>query len=335
MKILRQLIPLILAALFLCHCGFSGENPTGDFHHPDPPAQMGTEGLDEEIPAASAVVDNSDPPPPMPFRLHGLNFSPYIDLTPVTPERFARLVNLVSPYTRWIRTYVAADLIYFSTDAIKESELKLAAGANLSGDPWEDEVEILSLLHLIEKGDVDLAVVGGETLYWQALSESRLLSYMERIRQTGAVVTTNDTWNILLVHPEVIKACDVVMANFYPFWQGESIEDAVDVLADNYRTLKAVVDFVSPGKKIIVGETGWPSRGDTIGSAVPSPENAAAYFNGFSEWAEQQGVEYFYFEAFDELWKELFENPQGAHWGIWDENLSFKPGMENLFSNNR
>jgi len=82
---------------------------------------------------------------------------------------------------------------------------------------------------------------------------------------------------------------------------------------------------------IIVSETGWPSCGNQVGDAVPSPENASFYFLNFVSWARANNVPYFYFEAFDESWKAVYEGPQGACWGIWDKDGNLKPGMQDVF----
>jgi hypothetical protein len=80
------------------------------------------------------------------------------------------------------------------------------------------------------------------------------------------------------------------------------------------------------GKQVIV-ETGWPSAGDSCGRAVPSMANANAYLKNFLSWANSRGVKYYYFEAFDELWKVRSEGSVGSHWGVWDQNGVLKPGM--------
>ncbi len=120
--------------------------------------------------------------------------------------------------------------------------------------------------------------------------------------------------------------CDVIMFNSYPYWEGISIDNAIKVQNDHHRDL---VDQVK-NKPIIVSETGWPSAGDTIKSAVPSPENSVKYFNDFVSWAHKNNVQYFYFEAFDETWKANSEGSHGAHWGIWDKDGNMKPGMETI-----
>ena len=61
------------------------------------------------------------------------------------------------------------------------------------------------------------------------------------------------------------------------------------------------------------------------------PENAAFYFLNFVSWARANSVQYFYFEAYDEPWKAAREGPQGACWGLWDQNSQLKAGMQAVF----
>ena len=77
-------------------------------------------------------------------------------------------------------------------------------------------------------------------------------------------------------------------------------------------------------------ETGWPSGGDVNGDAVPGPENAARYLADFMSWSEARGVDYFYFEAFDEPWKAQREGSVGANWGIWDNDGLLKEPMKQV-----
>jgi hypothetical protein len=86
------------------------------------------------------------------------------------------------------------------------------------------------------------------------------------------------------------------------------------------------------GKQVIVSETGWPSDGTANGAAIPSVTNANYYLLDFVSWAVTNGIDYFYFEGFDESWKLASEGPVGSHWGIWDTNGVIKPGMASVFS---
>jgi hypothetical protein len=158
------------------------------------------------------------------------------------------------------------------------------------------------------------------------VSESALIAYMNRVRAAvpGIRVSTADTYDVLLAHPNVIVASDVVLPNYYPYWQGIAVDKAIASLHSWHQQIIAAAN----GKPVIVSETGWPSEGNTNGDAVPSLANAADYFENFLSWARANGVDSFYFEAFDEPWKAAHEGPQGAHWGIWDNDGVLKSGFD-------
>ena len=78
------------------------------------------------------------------------------------------------------------------------------------------------------------------------------------------------------------------------------------------------------GKRVIITETGWPSSGDALGDAQPGYENALKYFINAQSWSQQEGIEMFYFSAFDEGWKVGAEGSVGAFWGLWDANEQLK-----------
>ncbi|MBI3329867.1 MAG: hypothetical protein HYZ81_24560, partial [Nitrospinae bacterium] len=128
----------------------------------------------------------------------------------------------------------------------------------------------------------------------------------------------------ILAHPSVMSTVDAVLVNYYPHGEGIPVEQAIAAI----RTWYPQVAAVAGSKPVMVSETGWPSCGDRIGEAIPSPDNAAFYLLHFISWARVHQVPYFYFEAFDERWRTAYEGPQGACWGIWDEDGNLKHGME-------
>ena len=71
-------------------------------------------------------------------------------------------------------------------------------------------------------------------------------------------------------------------------------------------------------KKIVIAETGWPSRGSTREGAVPSLENQRAYVRGFLAAAAAAGYDYYLLEAFDQPWKATAEGEVGGAWGLFD-----------------
>jgi exo-beta-1,3-glucanase (GH17 family) len=190
--------------------------------------------------------------------------------------------------------------------------------------------QIACLIAVGQAGQADMLIVGSEVLLRNDLTGSQLAGYINQVKQAvpGIPVATADVYDELIAHPSVLAAGDAVLANFYPYWEGTDVQQAMASLQSQYQQVKALAG----GKQVLVSETGWPSAGDPHGNAVPSPANAAFYFRNFVSWARAGGVGYFYFEAFDEAWKANYgEGPQGAHWGVCDKDGNLKPGMQDVF----
>ena len=131
-----------------------------------------------------------------------------------------------------------------------------------------------------------------------------------------------DAYNEFLDRPALVTACDVVLPNCYPYWEGADIAHAPLHLAH----MHALVREVASGRPVIITETGWPDQGPAKGAAVPSAVNAMRYFIEVQDWARREAVEVFWFSSFDEPWKRHQEGEVGAHWGLWDQHERPKYG---------
>jgi exo-beta-1,3-glucanase (GH17 family) len=263
-------------------------------------------------------------PSPKPvYRLYALGFGPYYhgnptlgDLLPVSELKW--LVDGIAPYCARVHTYASSGTLSSVAPYAKSLGLGVWAACQLTSDSAANETEITALLDLVNQGAVDLTIVGTETLQGNVLPASALISYINRLKGHGVPVTTNDTWSKLFDNPDVMAACDVILANIYPFWEKAPCDRAVAVLNEDYNILVSAAS----GKQVWIGETGWPSAGPTNEGAIPSPANAAAFFLNFVSWARARGVPYSYFEMVDEPWKTATEGDVGAHWGLWESTSS-------------
>lgn len=249
--------------------------------------------------------------------LYGIDFSPYENgqnpnINPyVSADQITARLQIIAPYTQWIRSFSMTTGLENIPPIARSFGLRVAAGAWISANLTQNDQEIANLITAANAGNVDIAIVGSEVLLRGDVSESQLIAHMTQVRQaipSNILVTTADTYGELISHPNIIAASDVVFGNFYPYWEGQSINNAVCALVSEYNQLQSA----SGSKQIIVSETGWPSGGDAVGAAVPSPANAAQYSLQFVTWARSNNVAFFYFEAFNEEWKVRDEGPQGA-----------------------
>lgn len=253
--------------------------------------------------------------------MHGMCFSAYVagqnpwgDM--ISEEQIRRRLEVVRPYTQWIRTFSCTNGHELIPEIAKEMGLKTMVGAWVSNDLEQNEKEIQSLTQLLNKGLVDIASVGNEVLYRGELSEEAVCGYVRRVKLSagGVPVTYVDAYYQFINRPQLVEVCDVIPINCYPFWEGAGIETAGLYLQEMYRKTKEV----AKGKQVIIAETGWPSIGAPVDNAVPSEENYMRYFLDSQMWAQHLNVACFHFSSFDESWKIHAEGWAGTSWGIWD-----------------
>ncbi len=253
--------------------------------------------------------------------VHGLCFSPYTEGQragdALSEAQIRRRMDIIAPYTTWVRAFACTQGNELIPKVAREKGLKTMAGAWISQDKERNEREIKALVQLAEAGLVDIAAVGNEVLQRNELSEQDVIQYIQRVRALlpkhiplGYV----DTYFHYLEKPALVDACDVVLINCYPFWEGADNQHALQYLQHMY----ALTTQAARGKKVIITETGWPSNGQMVQEANPSADNAMKYFINTQHWAKENNIELFYFSSFDESWKFHHEGEVGTQWGLWD-----------------
>ncbi len=261
--------------------------------------------------------------------VYGLCFSAYVEGQgagdQLTEAQVRRRIELIAPHTRWVRSFACTEGHELIARRAREKGLKTMVGAWISHDRDRNEREIAGLLTLAAAGLVDIAVVGNEVLLRDEMPEAELLDYIRRVKAAlpeDVPVGCVDAYYQFLERPALTAACDVLLPNCYPFWEGTDIAMAAPYL----RRMVGLVQAAGGEKRVIVTETGWPGHGQPVAGAVPSPENAMRYFVDVQQWARRDGVKLFYFSSFDEPWKLQQEGVVGTQWGLWDKDERPKYG---------
>lgn len=260
-------------------------------------------------------------------KMHGICFSPYEGIQepgdPISEAQVRRKLELLVPYTQWIRVFSCTQGNEIIPKLAKEYGFRTLVGAWLGEDKDKNEKELQGLIALANAGYVDVAAVGNEVMYREELEEEELVEYIVRAKHAlnGIPVGYVDAYYEFTNRPKITEVCDVILANCYPYWEACHIDYSLLYMKQMY--YQAVQ--AAPGKRVIITETGWPSSGDALGSAEPGYENALKYFINAQNWSQLEGIEMFYFSAFDEGWKVGAEGSVGAYWGLWDahENRKF------------
>lgn len=270
--------------------------------------------------------------------LAGLSFSPYEDGQgptfgpPLNDDKVRARLAVIARYTSSIRTFGATAGLERIPQMAKDMGLSVAAGAWIDADRAKNEREVNNLISIGLSGAAQTLIVGSEVLLRGDLSETELLALIRRVKTAvpHLQITYADTYNTLAQHPRVMAAVDVVFANFYPYWEGMNVDDAIA----GVNCMHAQIVALAGGRNVVVSEAGWPSSGNPVApAAIASDANAAKFFSSFVSWAKSQRVGYYYFSAFDEAWKRLEQdgirpgtNPQEGYWGLWTSAAALKSG---------
>ncbi|KAG9401205.1 hypothetical protein AC1031_009961 [Aphanomyces cochlioides] len=124
----------------------------------------------------------------------------------------------------------------------------------------------------------------------------------------------------LLLHPDVVGACDKVGVNIHPFFGGSQVS-AMDPIQDLDARWKAIVDKY--GDKVQLTETGWPTDGDAYTTHNANLSMSEKYFTDFAKWAPTSGGNTaFYFMFHDNRGKSGYE----AYFGLANPDGSWKFG---------
>ena len=334
MLISKNFLRLSLSAIFilsLISCGGGGggssSNNTGNDVSNDPSDNIGND-------------PGNDNPELQITPLFGLNFGPHTRDgqnpdrgTFIGEDQIREHLEVLDGYTNCIRTFGMSGGLDVVPRVAQEMGFCVAAGAWLDKNKATNDIELAKLIEIGLAGQATYLIVGSEALLRGDLSVDELVGYIEQVRVAvpGVPVTTGEIYSNWIDSPTLIDAVDLLFVNYYAYWEGLSVDVAIKAIHMYHQD----VVIRANGKEVIVSETGWPTAGDTIGNAVPSPENSAFHLKNFVSWAEANGVNYFYFEAFDELWKRINEGEQGANWGLWDKIFALKPGMLSVFEGSR
>ena len=98
---------------------------------------------------------------------------------------------------------------------------------------------------------------------------------------------------------------------------------AVDYAMMQYQSVVNYMKLIGVNKPVHIGETGWATFSNeqygNEGSKATDEYKSAKYYQLMRDWTNTQGITCFFFEAFDESWKNS-NNPLGSenHFGLID-----------------
>ncbi len=143
---------------------------------------------------------------------------------------------------------------------------------------------------------------------------------------------------------KLIKAVDYLSVHTYPmhdthynpeFWGvrddetdlsdvekvDKAMERALNYSIDQYNSVVEYMNSLGVDKPVHIGETGWATISNEFygkgGARAIDEYKSGTYYNQIRDWSNEEGISVFYFEAFDEKWKDA-QNQMGSenHFGL-------------------
>ena len=270
-------------------------------------------------------------------------------------------LELIAGKARSIRTYETSGINARIPQLAADLGLNVTAGAWIDEDKAINEQEITNLIAIAhDVGSVNQLIVGNEFLFRslgegdksdaeKAADKQLLINYIRRVKaSTELPVSTAEQFHIWLddIKPkdgipdnaDLANEVDYIAVHILPYWNGVPVEHAVEETMAQLKRMQQAY----PGKRILIGEVGWPSEGltqqapdDAYGNegAVASPVNQGLFLRKFLLEAKKADIDYNVIEAFDQPWKIRTEGGVGAYWGLWNADRQPKPALQGSLIN--
>jgi len=271
--------------------------------------------------------------------LQSVSFAPYRPgQSPLTrvfprPDQIEEDLKRLQGRVKAVRTYSAGENLEAVPRLAGKYGLKVWHGAWLNDNDKENLEQINLLIdHANRYADtVERVIVGNEVLLRKDLTAAQLRGYIRQVKQrVRQPVTYADVWEFWMRNPGLADEVDIITIHILPYWEDEPIgldrraPDGALVIEKHIVDIYRKVQARFPGKRIVIGETGWPSDGRMRADARPGRVEQVRYFSLFRSIAAREGFEYNVIEAFDQYWKSRQEGTVGAAWGLLDARRAAK-----------
>ncbi|MBR1248532.1 beta-(1-6) glucans synthase [Bradyrhizobium sp. AUGA SZCCT0169] len=237
----------------------------------------------------------------------------------ISPEQIAEDLGQLAGISNCIRTYSVENGLDRVPQLASKVGLKVILGIWLGRDRVKNTTLIDTAVSLAKdyQGTVTSVIVGSEVLLRGEMTVADLREILRSVRsRITTPITYADSWDYWLRYREMAADVDFVTVHMLPFWEDEPIraENAAGHVIDIYHKVARAF----PGKEILIGEAGWPSKGRMREVSLPSRINQARFISELLDRAAREKIRVNVFEAYDESWKRQWEGTVGAHWGLLD-----------------
>ncbi|KAI0461872.1 hypothetical protein LJB42_004475 [Komagataella kurtzmanii] len=274
--------------------------------------------------------------------IYGVNYAPRGSLQPMCGVNYHQVVldlGVLSMVTSRLKLYgLQCQQAAYVLDVIQDMGLNMTVsiGVWLNSDRQSNENQISDLQKIllkVRRDQIDTIFVGNEVLWRHELSTDALFQYIKQVKrivqQLGwydLPVGTNEHYSC--VKEDWADQLDILGVNLHPFFNGTTAKIAPGWVNS---TLYNICSTKSCMEKIVIGETGWPYQGGSFIDAIAKKKNYDLYLKGFSALARHLKIPWYWFEAFDEPWKKIYENGENkweTEWGLFTVDRKLKEGVK-------
>lgn len=257
-------------------------------------------------------------------KIESLSYTPYYgyERKALSADQIQKDIDVMSRIAKKIRTYSTMDTKVI-LEAATQRVMPLDLGIWIGRDRKENQLEIERAIDLLKQypDAIKNIIVGNEVLLRNDVDKRELIEYIDLIKEiTDKPVTTAEVWDFWQRNPDLADRVDFITIHILPYWEKIPIEGFDAFILEKYTRIEKLF----PGKKINIGETGWPSHGYNNHSSAPGLKNQASAIRSFLNLAKKNGWSYNIIEAFDQPWKGYNEGNVGQYWGIFNADRELK-----------
>ncbi|BGP01034.1 Glycoside hydrolase family 17 protein [Rhodotorula toruloides] len=280
---------------------------------------------------------------------YGLAYTPYNALEPwcgATLNNVTQDIILMSQMTTRLRMYGSAcNQTQLVLQAIQDTKVNMTVwlgayvGDNTTVNAQQQEF-VLDALKIYGADHVSGVTIGNEYVL-NAAADQKTTAINYLVQQMSSFRTALAALNLPKTLPvgtadagsafttTLAAGADFIMANVHPWFGGLAIDQAAGWTWEFFEENDvAISNQVSNKPTPYIAETGWPTasmtpENATLGGAVAGVSELQTFLNTYPCQANANSSYYFYFEPFDEPWKEQFGGVE-PYWGLFDSNRKLK-----------
>ncbi|TKX20755.1 putative glucan endo-1,3-beta-glucosidase btgC [Elsinoe australis] len=321
-----------------------------------------SDGLNLNSKEIQALMNNKDLHKVFPVMDYTAYKTQYPDcvLDPPSQDNVTMDLAVLSQLTPAVRVYGTdcnqTEMIMTAIDRLNMNDtMKVWLGVWIDGNQTTNDRQMSHMYDLLDKYPQEHflgVIVGNEALFRKEITETELTTLLSDVRKNltskgiNLSVSTSDlgsAWTQGLA-----AASDHVMGNIHPFFAGVPAPAAAGwtyvFWQGNNVAIAPEPANAKPGAipRNIISEVGWPSGGgNDCGTTVQCSDTTSGSVAGvpemnqfMDEWvcgANNNGTMYFWFEAYDEPWKVIYNTDKEQwedKWGLMGIDRKLKPGIK-------